>query len=153
MDFAQEATYGIAIRTTGNLPPGDPLPDGCSLLQHTPMNSTTENTHTMNQRLNQPTQAIEQDLNQLVHDAGTLIAATADMAGDQIGDARKRLSCMLGRGREFCDLVLDKALEGTKAADLAAHKNLYQTVAIGVGIGVVMGYLFATRNRCACIRE
>ena len=120
---------------------------------HAPKNSPANNNNTMNQRLNKPTQAIEQDLNQLVHDAGTLIAATADMAGDQIGDARKRLSCMLGHGREFCDRVLDKALEGTKAADLAAHRNLYQTVAIGVGIGVIVGYLLAPSNRCACLRE
>ena len=148
----QEVAFGIVIRTTENTPPGDPVPLVRTLIQPASMNPPTEN-HTMHHSLNRPTQAIENDLNQLAHDAGTLIAATADMAGDQIGDARKRLAAMLGRGREFCDLVRDKALEGTKAADCAVHRNLYQTIAIGVGAGVIMGYLFATRNRCVCSRE
>ncbi len=108
-----------------------------------------ENTATMKQQIHQQTQAIENDLGQLVHDTGTLIAATADMAGDQIGEARKRLAAMLGRGRGICERVREKARDGTKAADVAAHRNLYQTIAIGVGTGIVMGYLFATRNRCA----
>ena len=107
------------------------------------------NTETMNNTLHKPTQAIENDLDQLAHDAGTLIAATADMAGEHIGDARRRLASMLGRGREVCELIRDKAMEGTKAADVAAHRNLYQTIAIGVGSGIVLGFLLATRNRCA----
>ena len=107
----------------------------------------------MNNLLNKPTQAIENDLDQLAHDTGTLLAATADMTGEQIGEARKRLATMLGRGREFCDRMRDRTLEGTRAADCAVHRNLYQTIAIGVGTGVVMGYLLATRNRCICVRE
>ncbi len=107
----------------------------------------------MKQPTHKHTQAIEKDLDQLAHDAGTLIAATADMAGDQIGEARQRLASMFGRGKDVYDLMLERALEGGKAADIAVHKHLYQTVAIGVGIGVVMGFFLATRNRCACSRS
>jgi len=107
----------------------------------------------MNNLLNKPAQAIEHDLDQLAHDTGTLLAATADMAGEQIGDARKRLASALGCGRQFRDRVRDKAFEGTKAADCAMHRNLYQSIAIGVGAGVLMGFLLATRNRCVCVHE
>jgi len=107
----------------------------------------------MNHLLNKPSQAIENDLEQLTHDTATLLAATADMAGEQIGDARRRLASMLGRGRELCDRVRDKAFQSTKAADCAMHRNLYQSIAIGVGTGVVLGFLLATRNRCVCVHE
>lgn len=107
----------------------------------------------MNQQMHQQTQAIENDLGQLVHDAGTLIAATADMAGDQIGNARKRLEAMLGHSRGICHRVRQNALDHTKSTDLAVHRNLYQTIAIGVGAGIVLGYLIATRSRCVCTRE
>ena len=107
----------------------------------------------MNSPLNKPSQAIENDLDQLAHDTATLLAATADMADERIGDARRRLSSMLGRGRELCDRVRDKAFQGTKAADCAMHRNLYQSIAIGVGAGVVLGILLATRKRCVCVHE
>jgi len=106
--------------------------------------------------MNKPTQAIEQDLEQLARDAATLIAATADMAEDQVVEARKRLAEMLDRGRGVCDVVRDKALESVRAADVAVHKNLYQTIALGVGAGVIMGFFLANRClhvRCVCSRE
>ena len=107
----------------------------------------------MNNLLNKPTQAIDNDLDQLAHDTGTLLAATADMAGEQIGLARKRLSSMLGHGRELCDRMRDKASQGAMAADCVVHRNLYQTIAVGVGAGVVLGFLLATRNRCVWVHE
>lgn len=107
----------------------------------------------MNNPLKQPTQDLANDLDQLARDADTLINATAEMAGDHIGEARKRLAAMLDRGAEIRDIVRDKALAGTKAADCAVHRHLYQTIAIGVGAGIVLGFLAATRNRCVCSCE
>ena len=101
--------------------------------------------------MNKQTQAIENDLEQLARDAGTLIAATAGMAGEQVGEARKRLTDMLDRGKGLCELVRDKALERTRAADVAIHQNLYQTIAIGFGVGIVMGCLLASRCTCRCV--
>jgi len=118
-----------------------------------PTNNMNQHTETMNNLLNKPTQVIENDLDQLAHDTGTLLAATADMAGEQIGEARKRLASMLGRSREICDRVRDRASQSTKAADCAVHRNLYQTIAVGVGAGIVLGFLLATRNRCVCVHE
>jgi ElaB/YqjD/DUF883 family membrane-anchored ribosome-binding protein len=96
--------------------------------------------------MNKQTQAIEHDLEQLARDANTLITATADVVGGQVGEARKRLACVLERGKEICGLVRDKAVERSKAADMAVRENLYHVILIGAGAGALMGYFFA--NRC-----
>jgi ElaB/YqjD/DUF883 family membrane-anchored ribosome-binding protein len=47
--------------------------------------------------------------------------------------------------------VRDKAVAGAKVADQTVRENPYQAIAIGVGVGAVMGYLVA--RRCACKRD
>jgi ElaB/YqjD/DUF883 family membrane-anchored ribosome-binding protein len=96
------------------------------------------------------TQAIASDVSQLAEDARALMAATADMAGEQVEAARKRLSAALDSGRNMYGQVKDKAMEGAKAADLAMHDHPYKAVATGIGLGAVFGYLIARRCRCQC---
>ena len=98
--------------------------------------------------MNKQTQAIGHDMERLAHDASALLAATADVAGEKVGEARKRLACVLDRGRDFYGAVREKAYEGSRAADVAVHENLYQTIAIGIGAGALLGYLFARRGTC-----
>jgi ElaB/YqjD/DUF883 family membrane-anchored ribosome-binding protein len=92
-------------------------------------------------------QAIGNDMGQLAEDARALLAATADVAGEKVGEARKRLTAALERGKEIAGCVRDKAVAGAKATDEAVRANPYQAIAIGVGIGVLVGY-FAGR-RCS----
>ncbi len=47
------------------------------------------------------TQDIGQDLGRLAEDARALISATADVAGDRVGEARKRLEQALENGGKF----------------------------------------------------
>ena len=47
------------------------------------------------------TQAISNDMAQLAEDARALMAATADVAGDKVAEARKRLGAALENGREI----------------------------------------------------
>ena len=105
--------------------------------------------------MNKQTEAIEHDLEQLAQDTSTLIAATANVVGEQVCEARQRLACVLDRGKGIYGLVRDKAVERTRAADLAVHENLYQVILLGVGAGVIIGYLFASRCKCSrqCNRE
>jgi len=95
--------------------------------------------------MNKQTQAISDDMTQLADDARALMAATADVAGEKVGEARKRLSAALERGKEICGNVRDKAVAGAKAADEAVRENPYQAIAIGVGVGAILGYLVARR--------
>ncbi len=81
----------------------------------------------------------------LAEDARNLMAATADVAGEKVGDARKRLAAALERGKEIYGQVREKAVEGAKAADEAVHEHPYQAIGIAFGVGALIGYLAARR--------
>lgn len=98
--------------------------------------------------MNPSTQAVSNDLDQLKYDAEALLSATAGAAEDKIGEARRRVGCVLERGREIYADACGKAVEGSKAADIAMHQNVYQAIAVGVGVGAIIGYFFASRCRC-----
>jgi ElaB/YqjD/DUF883 family membrane-anchored ribosome-binding protein len=95
--------------------------------------------------MNKQTQAAENDLGTLAEDARALMAATADVAGEKVGEARKRLAAALEGGRQIYGRVRDKAIEGAKAADQTVRENPYQAIAIALGVGAIIGYLAARR--------
>ena len=100
--------------------------------------------------MNQETHAVSNDLGQLAQDAQALMAATADVAGDKVSAARKRLAAALDRAKEIGGCVRDKAVAGAKAADAAVHEHPYQAIAIGVGVGALLGFLLARRCSRNC---
>jgi len=90
-------------------------------------------------------QTTENDLGTLAEDARALMAATADVAGEKVGEARKRLAAALESGRQIYGRVREKAVDGAKAADQTVRENPYQAIAIALGVGAVIGYLAARR--------
>ena len=103
--------------------------------------------------MNEQTQAISNDMGQLAEDARALMAATADVAGEKVGEARKRLAAALERGKEIYGRVREKAVEGAKAADEAVHEHPYQAIAIALGVGAILGYIVARRCSRNCDRS
>ena len=95
--------------------------------------------------MDKQTPATGNDMGTLAEDARALMAATADVAGDKVSEARKRLAAALDRGKEIYGRVRDKTVEGAKAADEAVHAHPYQAVGIALGVGVLIGYLAARR--------
>ena len=95
--------------------------------------------------MNKQTQAVSDAMGTLAEDARALMTATADVAGEKVGDARKRLAAALERGKEIAGRVREKAIEGAKAADEAVHEHPYQAIGIALGVGAVIGYLAARR--------
>ena len=95
--------------------------------------------------MNKQTQPIINDPGSLAEDARALMAATADVAGEKVGEARKRLAAALERGKEIYGRVREKAVEGAKAADVAGHEHPYQAIGIALGVGAVIGFLVARR--------
>jgi len=91
------------------------------------------------------------DLGTLAEDARALMAATADVAGEKVGEARKRLAAVLENGKEIAGRVRDRAAQGAKAADQAVHKHPYPAIGVAVGIGALLGYMLA--RRCLRSRE
>jgi ElaB/YqjD/DUF883 family membrane-anchored ribosome-binding protein len=90
------------------------------------------------------------DMGQLAEDAQALMAATADVAGEKVGEARKRLAAALDSAREIAGNVRDRAVAGAKVADQTVRENPYQAIAIGVGVGLVAGYLMGRRCSRSC---
>jgi ElaB/YqjD/DUF883 family membrane-anchored ribosome-binding protein len=95
--------------------------------------------------MNKQKEATSHEMGALAEDARELMAATADVAGEKVSEARKRLAAALERGKEIAGNVRDKAVEGAKAFDEKVCNNPYQAIAIGVGVGVLIGY-FAARQ-------
>jgi ElaB/YqjD/DUF883 family membrane-anchored ribosome-binding protein len=95
--------------------------------------------------MNKPTPTTSNDPGTLAEDARDLMAATADVAGEKVSEARKRLAAALERSREIAAKVRDQTVAGAKIADQTIRENPYQAVAIGVGVGVVAGYLLGRR--------
>lgn len=95
--------------------------------------------------MNKQKESTDGDRSALAEDARGLMAATADVAGERVSEARKRLAAALERGKEIAGDVRDKAVEGAKVVDQRVRENPYQTVAIGVGVGVLIGYLVGRR--------
>src|SRR6185312_1677636 len=99
------------------------------------------------ENMNKQSQETENDLGSLAEDARALMAATADVAGEKVSEARKRLAAALESGKQIYGRVREKAVEGAKAADQTVRENPYQAIAIALGVGAVIGYLAA--RRCA----
>ena len=100
--------------------------------------------------MSKTTQTGHHDAGQLAEDAQALMDATADVAGEKVSDARKRLAALLESGKALAGNVRDRAVAGAKAADTAVREKPYQAIAIGVGVGMIIGYLAArqcSRNR------
>jgi ElaB/YqjD/DUF883 family membrane-anchored ribosome-binding protein len=76
------------------------------------------------------------DLNSLAEDARELLTATVDVAGEKVGEARRRVTA-----------ALEKVKTGVKATDKAVHQHPYKGIAIAAGAGVLIGFLLA--NRCS----
>ena len=95
--------------------------------------------------MNKQTQAISNDMSRLAEDAGALMAATADVAGEKVVEARRRFAAALESGKEIYGRVRDKTVEKARAADEAMHEHPYQAIGIAFGVGAILGYLVARR--------
>jgi len=98
--------------------------------------------------MNKHTQAISNDLGAFAEDTRSLMAATADMAEEKAGEARKQFAAALESGQEMYGRVRDKAVDGAKAMDQAMHDHPYHGVGIAFGVGALIGLLLSrTRSR------
>ena len=93
--------------------------------------------------MSKQTQATSNDMGTLAEDARALMASTADVAGEKVGEDRKSLAAALERSKEIYGCVREKAVEGAKAADEAVREHPYQAIGIAFGVGALIGILAA----------
>ena len=97
--------------------------------------------------MDKPNQTGENDMGTLAKDARALMAATADVAGEKVAEARKRLAAALDSGKQIFGRVREKAVEGAQASDQLVRENPYQSLVIAFGVGAVVGFVLARCSR------
>lgn len=89
------------------------------------------------------------DLRLVVADAEELLKMTADEMGEAAVGLRERLQDRLSQAKHrlltLQSAVTDNAKAAGRAADDYVHDHPWQSVAIGAGVGVLVGLLLARR--------
>lgn len=89
------------------------------------------------------------DLRVVVADAEQLLKMTADEMGEGAAGLRERLQARMAQSKESLlalqDAATDKAKAAGRAADDYVHDHPWKSVAIGAGIGVIIGMLIGRR--------
>jgi ElaB/YqjD/DUF883 family membrane-anchored ribosome-binding protein len=95
--------------------------------------------------MNKHTHSVHNDMGTLAEDARALMTATADVAGEKVADARKRLADTLESAKEIAGRVRDRALDCAKATDEAVREHPYKAIGIALGVGALLGYVLSRR--------
>lgn len=88
---------------------------------------------------------IGKDIGTLAEDARALLAATADVAGEKVAEARNRLATALESGKEAYGRVRDQTVERAKGVDEIVRENPYPAIGIAFGVGALIGILAASQ--------
>ena len=89
---------------------------------------------------------IYHDLQSFAEDAQALVAATTDVAGDKVAEARKRLTAAIEKSKETWRNVQEKAVERVKATDQVIREHPYQAIGVAFGVGAILAFLISRRN-------
>ena len=92
-------------------------------------------------------QKIAEDLRTLIADSEELLRLTASASGEQIDVLRARMRDRLEQGKaalaEASVVARGKYRVAADNADQYVHDNPWQSVGIGVGVGILLGVLAA----------
>lgn len=88
------------------------------------------------------------DLEDLVAEAQALLVdAAAGQSGDAIRALQARFDAARARIGQLYTGARDKVVAGARCTDNAIRANPYQSLAIAIGAGVLVGVLLARRHR------
>jgi ElaB/YqjD/DUF883 family membrane-anchored ribosome-binding protein len=90
--------------------------------------------------------ALRSDAQTLAQDARNLVDATAQIADEKVTAARARVSDALERGKDLYASMQGTVAEKARAADRCVRENPYQSIAIAVGVGILVGILMNRRD-------
>jgi ElaB/YqjD/DUF883 family membrane-anchored ribosome-binding protein len=82
-----------------------------------------------------------QDFKVVVHDAESLLKATAGELGEKAREARSRLTTSLESAKVNMHKIEDKAIAGARAGDRVIREHPYQAVGTAFGLGLLIGIL------------
>lgn len=91
------------------------------------------------------TDHLRDEAGQLADAAHGILTATTEVAEEAGEEVRKQLDAVVDRGREVYDRVCETAVDGARTADGIVHEQPYKALAVALGIGALLGFLFARR--------
>jgi ElaB/YqjD/DUF883 family membrane-anchored ribosome-binding protein len=86
-----------------------------------------------------------QDFKVVMHDAESLLKASAGELGERAREARARLTASLQSAKGNLYKVEEKALAGARATDRVIRDHPYQSLGIAFGVGLLIGVLVTRR--------
>jgi len=88
------------------------------------------------------------ELKALVAEAETMMAdSLTEHTSEAIGALRDRFSAAQERFSDMYENTRKKVVAGAKATDETIRENPYQSIAVALGVGVVLGVLLGRRSR------
>lgn len=82
-----------------------------------------------------------QDFKVVIHDAESLLKASAGELGERAKEARARLAASLESAKANFYKVEEKAVAGARATDKIIREHPYQSIGIAFGVGLLLGVL------------
>lgn len=90
-----------------------------------------------------------QDFNTVLDDAQALLRHAVGDAGKGYADARERLESSVQQARERIgsaeEAMLESARQAGRSADNYVRNHPWETIAVGAGVGLLLGMLIARR--------
>ncbi|MBN9693838.1 MAG: DUF883 family protein [Verrucomicrobia bacterium] len=94
--------------------------------------------------------ALRHDSQTLADDAKALLDATAGVADEKVTEARRRLTEALESAKECAvdtyHRVEEQAVAKARQADQVIRRHPYESIAVAVGVGTLLGLLLARRQ-------
>jgi ElaB/YqjD/DUF883 family membrane-anchored ribosome-binding protein len=88
------------------------------------------------------------ELQALVGEAETMMAdSVSEHTAEAIGKLKERFSAVQERFTDTYDRARKKVVAGAKNADSTIRENPYQSLAIALGVGVLLGVLVGRRGK------
>jgi ElaB/YqjD/DUF883 family membrane-anchored ribosome-binding protein len=88
------------------------------------------------------------ELKTLVAEAETMMAdSLSEHTTEAIGNLRDRFNAAHERFSEIYDSTKKKVVAGAKYTDSTIRENPYQSIAVALGLGVLLGLLVGRRNK------
>ncbi len=104
--------------------------------------------HPQTSHMNKQNLSVDGSVGHQARIPGIMTGEGIGSASGRFGDALKRMHGAGASGREGFDALRHKAAESAKNLTFTMKENSYDMLAIGVGIGSILGYLAALRWVC-----
>jgi ElaB/YqjD/DUF883 family membrane-anchored ribosome-binding protein len=89
------------------------------------------------------------DLKSVIQDAESWLRSGTQLSGEDLKAAKEKFERTLVSAKEdmirYQEVVVEKTKEAAKATDEYVHENPWKSVAIGAGVGLLLGVLISRR--------